>query len=170
MRTLLLMRHAKSDWASGARMDKERPLNARGRKDAPRMAQWLAESGITPDYALVSNAQRTAETWELMQSSFPAAQTQYSNVLYHAGPEDMLDTINSVDSETSTTMLLIAHQPGMAALTRLLTGALKEPHLDAAFGHFSTAAIAVLQSPAQSWHDVAHGSCELVAYQKPKAL
>ncbi len=169
MRTLLLMRHAKSDWTLGHNTDKERSLNLRGQRDAPRMAAWLVGQDLLPGVALVSDAQRTVETWGLMKSALGEVDAAFSSALYHAGPEDMLDAINGVQSDAET-LILIAHQPGMAALTRMLSGKLARLEYEAAYGHFPTAGIAVLKSEAASWHDVAPKSCEFVGFQRPKDL
>lgn len=169
MRTLLLMRHAKSDWTSSQIPDKDRVLNPRGKQDAPRMAAWLADNDLRPGVALVSGAQRTTETWGLMQPAFGAVKTIYSDALYLAGPEDMLDAINGVEVECDT-LILIAHQPGMAALTRMLSRDMSSPELEGAFAHFPTASIAVMRSKADHWHDVAHKSCAFLEFQRPKQL
>ncbi len=63
---LIIMRHAKSDWNSGAASDHARPLNKRGRRDAPRVANRLGELGWQPDYVISSDSRRTRETLELM--------------------------------------------------------------------------------------------------------
>ncbi len=112
---LLLLRHAKSDWSSGARTDFERPLSARGRRDAPRMGQWLAEHGYLPDVVVASPSARTTETIELACAAFaPEASDRvvYDQRLYHAAggeiraiAEDQLGRFDKV--------LVVGHNPGM---------------------------------------------------------
>ena len=70
-RRLIVMRHAKSSWASGAQSDHQRPLNDRGRCDAPRVATALVDANWLPDLILSSDAQRTRETYDGMAVSFP---------------------------------------------------------------------------------------------------
>ena len=69
MKTLLLMRHAKSSWDDPDVADHDRPLNKRGKKDAPRMGQWLAEQGLTPEVIVTSTAKRARKTAELVAES-----------------------------------------------------------------------------------------------------
>ena len=71
--TLILIRHAKSDWDDPRLTDHQRPLNARGRRAAPRVGAWIADMGLTPQQALVSDAMRTRETWHSIASHLPAA-------------------------------------------------------------------------------------------------
>ena len=71
-RTLILMRHAKSDWGHAGLADHDRPLNARGTRDAPRMGAWLRGKGHLPDEVLCSTATRTRQTLEGLGLSVPA--------------------------------------------------------------------------------------------------
>jgi phosphohistidine phosphatase len=91
-RTLILIRHAKSDWDDPALSDHDRPLNARGQLSAPRIGAWLAERGVTPDAVLCSTALRTRETWDGIATHLPEApEPVFSHGLYHAAPIDMLN-------------------------------------------------------------------------------
>ena len=73
MKLLTLLRHAKSDWGDPGLADFDRPLNERGRSDAPRMGKWMAVSGFVPDTVLCSTAVRTRETWALVAPALPNA-------------------------------------------------------------------------------------------------
>lgn len=113
---LLLLRHAKSDWSSGARTDFERPLSARGRRDAPRIGQWLAEHGYLPDVVVASPSARTTETIELACAAFSpeaeASRVVYDQRLYHAAGGEIRaiaeDHLGRFD-----TVLVVGHNPGM---------------------------------------------------------
>jgi phosphohistidine phosphatase len=72
-RTLILIRHAKSDWEHPALDDHDRPLNARGQRSAPRIGAWLAAQGLAPDAVLCSTARRTRETWQGIATRLPGA-------------------------------------------------------------------------------------------------
>ena len=72
MKRLLLLRHAKSAWPDGVE-DHDRPLSDRGRRDAPRMGAYIAAAGLRPDFALVSSARRTQETWALVAPATAAS-------------------------------------------------------------------------------------------------
>jgi phosphohistidine phosphatase len=98
-RTLILIRHAKSDWDDPALSDHDRPLNARGQRSAPRIGAWLAEQGVTPDAVLCSTALRTRETWDGIATQLPEApEPVFSHGLYHAAPIDMLNAIRDSDA------------------------------------------------------------------------
>lgn len=113
---LILLRHAKSDWNSAARTDHDRPLNHRGRRDAPRMGQWLADSGYIPDAVYCSDAERTRETLALvcddpqwMSSDFPIT---YSRELYLASTSAILEIISDAFDD-HTHVMVVGHNPGM---------------------------------------------------------
>ena len=113
------MRHAKSSWAEEGQRDHDRPLNARGRRDAAALGAWLTETGRIPDAALVSTARRTQETWALL--GFDATPMTLRADLYHAAPEAMLAALRGApDVET---VLMLGHQPGIGAAARMLLAA-----------------------------------------------
>jgi len=111
---LILLRHAKSDWDAGARSDFDRPLNARGRRDAPRMGAWLADNGYAPDCVVASPAARAKETAELACAAmgYDAAQINYERALYHA-PADAIRAVAAAGLARHRRVLVVAHNPGM---------------------------------------------------------
>ena len=106
------MRHAKSDWADPSMTDHQRGLNSRGKRDAPKMAQRIIENGILPELMLVSDAQRTRETWELIKNNFPSSKTIFTNDLYLASPKVITNYIKSIDNLIDS-VLVLAHNPGI---------------------------------------------------------
>jgi phosphohistidine phosphatase len=112
MKKVILMRHAKSDWADASQTDHQRGLNNRGKRDAPFMAQRIIDNGIIPDLMLVSDAQRTRDTWELIKDKFPNCKTIYSNDLYLASPQTITKHIKKTDNLIDT-VLVLAHNPGI---------------------------------------------------------
>jgi len=111
---LILLRHAKSDWSSGARSDFDRPLNARGRADAPRMGAWLAGHGYAPDAVIASPAARARETAELVCAAldFTVADIDFERDLYGAPAE----TIRAVAAEylaRHRRVMVVCHNPGI---------------------------------------------------------
>ena len=83
---LIIMRHAKSSWTSGAASDHQRPLNKRGRRAAPLVAARLRDLGWIPDLVIASDSERTRETWQRMRAEFPQAiEERYSHSFYHGG-------------------------------------------------------------------------------------
>jgi phosphohistidine phosphatase len=142
MRRLILMRHAKSDWHSGAESDHERPLNDRGRRDAPRMAQELVELGWTPQRVISSDSTRTRETWELMRPVLgPAIPVQFMADLYHSGSAALRQAMGELTSDIRS-VLALGHNPGWEESVAWLSG---EPTV------MPTAACALLTMCADEW-------------------
>lgn len=144
MKTLLLMRHAKSSWKDDSLDDHDRPLNKRGKRDAPRMGELLRSENLVPDFVVVSSARRARKTAE--QVAFAAGyrgETRITGELYAAGVEKLLQVVRQTP-ETVTRLLLIAHNPGLEELLELLTDV---------YSPLTTAAVAHLEVPAPSWQD-----------------
>lgn len=165
-RLLVLVRHAKSSWGDALLADHERPLNDRGRRDAPIMAQRLMEAlapimHTVPNLWLVSTAVRTQRTWQLMASAWPTStHKQNEPSLYNASVQDMLAVIAAVP-EGHSSLGLIAHNPGTSLLLAHLTG---DPHL----GEVPTCAVAAVLCHAPSWAALTPGTAELLYYGYPK--
>lgn len=113
MYELLLMRHAKSDWNSHT-SDIDRPLNARGRNDALRMGKHLYDNALIPDRMIVSAAQRTQETAELLLDSLPVKEENIivDRELYLASSETLCESI-ALYAQAGQRTLILAHNPGM---------------------------------------------------------
>ena len=119
--TLILLRHAKSDW-SGGEPDIDRPLAARGRRQAPESGQWLAAHVDRIDLAVVSTAERARATWDLVSAELDEAPTtRYDEHVYAASARELLDIVRSLDEELGT-VALVAHNPGLEDLLENLTG------------------------------------------------
>jgi phosphohistidine phosphatase len=122
MKTLLILRHAKSSWDNANLTDHQRPLNDRGKTDAPRMGRVLRDHDLTPDLIIASSAERALATAELV-----ALACDYENDikvtrhLYLAGPEDYLEVLQRVDNRYQRVMV-VGHNPGMEELVEELTG------------------------------------------------
>lgn len=170
MKTLILMRHAKSSWKDHTLDDHERPLKKRGRKAAPRMARWLAAHGLTPDRVLCSSARRTRETLELMREATPELpEPEILPALYEAGPATLLGELRRLPDD-SRRVLLLGHQPGLGELLRLLAGGVRRPDDRRAFEKFPTAAVAVLEVDIATWSGLGPGTAELAVFRAPRGL
>jgi phosphohistidine phosphatase len=124
-RTLIVLRHAKSDW-SGGEPDIDRPLARRGLRQAPEAGQWLAAHAGRLDLALVSPAQRTRSTWELVAAQLtdpPEARVDVR--LYAASGGQLLAVLRELPDDLST-VVLVGHNPGVEDLVERLTGRLVE--------------------------------------------
>jgi phosphohistidine phosphatase SixA len=116
------MRHAKSAWNTNAATDHDRPLNKRGREDAPRVAAALAELGWTPELTVSSDSTRTRQTFDLMRGAFCGdAEVRFTRRLYHASLGAVRDELADA-GDTVRTVMVIGHNPGWEEMLALLCG------------------------------------------------
>lgn len=113
MLQLTLMRHAKAESASEDKDDFDRMLAAVGREDAPVVAKALAEAGAAPELALVSDARRTRETWDLARPFFPKIDVRFLRSLYLTPAETLLEEAEKAGAER---VMLVGHNPGLQDL------------------------------------------------------
>ena len=148
MKRLLIMRHAKSDWDSEAQTDFERPLNYRGRKDAPKMAQHLIKTNLIPDIVILSSSQRTTETWNRMNAVFTNQNIDIKALssfeFYHGGLGEIQTMITNLSTEDlqKETIMVLGHNPGWNHAISWLS------HADL---RLTTANIVVLKHDSDSW-------------------
>jgi len=162
MKTLLLFRHAKSDWGAEHETDHERPLAPRGKDAARRMGVLLERLGSVPELALTSSAVRARRTVELAAKAGRwKTEVVVSSELYGASPGEVLDVIRRCADEVSS-LLLAGHEPTWSALVAALVGG--------ATLKFPTAAVACIRIPSDSWRAVEFGSGELAWFVPPKLL
>ena len=162
MKTLLVLRHAKSSWKEPGLTDHERPLNKRGRRDAPRMGALLRDKNLIPDLIFCSTALRARETAELVavHSGYPG-EIHYETDLYMASPEVYLRNLLALGDDLQRVMV-IGHNPGVEVLVSLLTGQNET---------MPTAALAVLELPIQTWLECSsHIQAAIKNLWRPKEL
>jgi phosphohistidine phosphatase len=168
MRTLYLLRHAKSSWADPTLADFERPLAPRGRRAAKRIAKHIVRAGIEPELVLCSPATRARETLELLQPALGDSSTvELDDELYGASADDLLETIRDVDDPVASVML-IGHNPGVQELALLLAS--EGAELRRLEAKFPTAALATLTCSTSAWSRVTPAGAALAAYVVPKQL
>ncbi len=162
---LILTRHAKSDWSTPGAPDHDRPLNARGRRQAPVVGQWLASRRDTPARILCSDATRTQQTLDLILPTLGGApDIALLPALYHADPDTILALIRA---ELVPTLMVIGHNPGLAECAqRLCHTAPAHPR----FADFPTAATAVLDFTEDSWSQIDWGRASLRDFVTPDDL
>jgi phosphohistidine phosphatase SixA len=163
LRRLIVMRHAKSSWRSEATDDHARPLNKRGRREAPVVAQRLQEIGWTPEVILSSDALRARETLTAMLDGFsPRPQVAFLPSLYHGGIHELRKAVAGLSPEIKV-VLALGHNPGWQDAVDWLCG--EEVEL-------KTANAALLESSGDSWRDALHGegAWHLLEVLRPKAL
>lgn len=161
-RRLIVMRHAQAERAEADQSDHERPLSARGHREAAEIAERLVELGWTPTVVVGSDASRTRQTWEAMESSFdPAPKTIWTDDLYLAGVDAAMDTLVGLDDEI-TDVLLLGHNPGWQAVIAYLSGQRER---------LTTANAALLHTSADSWvHTAGSQRFQLVQVLRPRSL
>ncbi|BDZ55167.1 SixA phosphatase family protein [Agromyces marinus] len=147
MKTLVLVRHAKSDWGDPGLADHDRPLNDRGRRDAPAMAERLGRLGTVPGLIVSSTALRARTTAEAMAEGLgldPSA-LRLDERLYGAGPATILEIAGQTPDDVDTVML-VAHDPGMTDLAYRLS--------DGTVDRMPTCAVVRVRIAAESWRDL----------------
>jgi len=162
MKTVLLMRHAKSSWKDPSLADHDRPLNKRGKRDAARMGNLLNEEYLTPDAIYCSTAKRAKSTVDgLLKTGDFDGEVTYTSSLYHGGPDDFFEILSNLPDEIQSVML-VGHNPDMEYFLDL-TCDVQE--------HMPTAAIAVITFRVDSWAEINdEENGELVHLWKPREL
>jgi len=158
---LIITRHAKSSWTSGAATDHQRPLNKRGRRAAPRVGARLRDLGWIPDLVIASDSERTRETWQHMQAEFPhAIEQRFNSTFYHGGLAAIASACTMLTKDTST-LLVLGHNPGWEDAVADLSGQ---------WVRMTTANAALLESDAEDWAEAMQANWILVEVLRPKEL
>jgi phosphohistidine phosphatase len=163
MKTLLILRHAKSSWKeSNEFQDHDRPLNSRGKRDAPRMGQLILKENLVPDYILSSTARRARKTAKAAAQEFHfSGQVEETGKLYHAEADEYLDVLRQLD-DSYNRVLVVGHNPGLEDLLELLTGRVEV---------MPTAALAVVELSINQWSALkGGGKGKLIRIYQPKTL
>ena len=162
MKTVLLLRHGKSDWHAEYDRDHERPLAPRGRKAARAMGAWLSGKGPHPDIIVCSTAVRARQTCaELLRGASFAPPVVFDRGLYGAHVGTLRDLMRATD-EGCSTLMLVGHEPTCSSAVEWFAGC--------AVNHFPTAAIARISFDCAAWQSVAPGTGSLAWLQKPREL
>ena len=161
MKTLTIVRHAKSSWDNSKLSDRERPLNKRGERDAPIMGKRLAEAGIRPSLIASSPAVRAWTTARVVaaQMSYPVEFLMRENSLYHASLNDLLDVIVEQD-EGFQSLLIVGHNPGLTDLVNFLYPGLTN--------NLPTAGVVSVNIDQDHWKLYAQPNTELILHDYPK--
>lgn len=162
MKTLLILRHAKSAWDDPGLKDHDRPLNHRGVHDAPRMGRLIVEEDLVPERVISSTAVRAESTAELATGMMdPPPEIETTRDLYLASPHTYLDVLADYAGDAGVAMV-VGHNPGITALVTVLTGELEE---------MPTAALAVVELEIDDWTDIHRAATgRLVGFWRPKEL
>ena len=167
-RYLLLLRHAKSAWDTGAATDFDRPLASRGERDAPVMGKWLKKQGLVPDGVISSPALRARQTTEAAcrQMGIKPKQVDWDGQVYAASVFELLNVLKAYKKKPKT-LMLVGHNPGLEDLLIYLAGTGIETPPDGKF--LPTAAVAHLEMP-DIWRDLAEGAGRPVSITRVKDI
>ncbi|HWO00137.1 MAG TPA: histidine phosphatase family protein [Blastocatellia bacterium] len=161
MKTLLLLRHAKSSWDEPSLGDFDRPLAARGKRDAPRMGKALRNRGPLPDLIVSSPAARTRATIKAVAKSAQLqADVQFEQSVYGASSAELVRLIRRLPDEKSSVMI-VGHNPGLEDLVARLSGETER---------MPTAALACVQFQIDRWESVEDGEGKVAWLLTPKQL
>lgn len=170
MRRLILMRHAKTERDAPSGKDRDRRLEERGKYDTADIAQWLALNNYRPDLTLVSTATRTQETFEQLQIALPSLRAEHLPELYGADPSDLLRAIHDASIENPTTLLVLAHNPGLHELALGLIRDGDPAGLKGLVSNLPTAGVVVIDFAIDDWDDVGFRKGRLERFATPKLL
>jgi phosphohistidine phosphatase len=161
MKTLYILRHAKSSWDNAALSDFERPLNERGLRAAPLVGGVMKKNRFEPELILSSPAKRAAQTATLIkQSAGIGGAIQFDERIYEASPARLLEVISEQNEKTASVML-VGHNPGLEGLLKFLTGELQP---------MPTAALAVVDLETDKWSEINSSKGNLRTLIRPKEI
>jgi phosphohistidine phosphatase len=165
MKTLYLIRHAKSSWTDAAASDFERALNERGKKDAPRMAKRMKEKDIYPDLIFCSPAKRTLSTAKRISEvlKYRKEKIKTDTKLYHADEETILSLIQDIKNKHDV-VIIVGHNPGLTDFVNAISNV--EINID----NIPTSGIVAFSLPVSSWKDVSWKSGKLLFFDYPKSI
>ena len=170
MRRLMLLRHAKSDWAKPGLRDHDRPLNPRGREAAPRIGAYMALHALVPDLILASTAKRVTETLEHLLPAFKTRPNVTSEPrIYDAGSNTLLAVLKEAP-RSAHSLLLVGHNPGMAELAALLIASGDVDARQRLIEKFPTAALAVIDFAFDDWGKLHPRAGRLDRFVVPRTL
>ena len=161
MKTLYLIRHAKSSWKYPALSDEERPLNKRGKQNAPDMGKRLKKKGVPPALLVSSHARRALDTAKLMAEELGYSKKKIisDERLYHASIAEFMEVIEEQDSKADV-LMLFGHNPGLTELANAFCNVYVE--------NIVTAGIYAIRFDTNSWEAVPDMQGEFLFYDYPK--
>ena len=161
MKTLYMVRHAKSSWENLQLSDHDRPLNSRGKQNAPEMGRRLKLKGILPDLLISSSAKRARNTAKKISKKigYSISNIETTSDLYHADENSIIELVRNQDDSLDTIMIF-GHNPGFTDCLNLLAGA--------GIYNIPTCGVAGIGFDFKSWKEVATGGGSIILYDYPK--
>lgn len=159
MKTLFLIRHAKSSWAEPGLSDFDRPLNDRGKSDAPQMAERLLQRKLLPDLLVTSTAKRARATCKAFAAVLQLQQIEKTDDLYLADPYQFERVVAALPNFANM-VALFAHNPGITDYANTLTNVRVD--------HMPTCAIYAVAANCNSWQDFSEAEKQFLFFDYPK--
>lgn len=161
MKTLYLVRHAKSSWKDESLSDFERPLNKRGKRDAPFMGKLMKQQGIKPDILISSPANRALTTAKIFcnEIGYPFEKLIIEPKLYMASSQHIFELVKNFDDKYESVMLF-SHNPGLTSFVNIF--------LNRKIDNIPTCGIAALQIDIEYWEEIQTEKYELLFFEYPK--
>lgn len=169
MKTLYLLRHAKSSWNDATMPDFARPLAERGRQAAPRIGKYMKSEGLLPDAVICSGARRAVETWELIAPALGTPRVHIDDNLYMATPESIIAWLKRLQPEIGS-VLMVGHNPGFEDVASRLIGDGRKKAMKRIRKKYPTGALAVIRFDVDGWDRVEEGTGYLDRFIRPKDL
>lgn len=162
MKKLYLVRHAKSSWEDPFQDDFDRPLNKRGKKDAPRMGKRLREMDLHPDMLLSSPAERALSTCLIIAEKigYPLTNIHTDQRLYHASEDELLSIVQHFN-DANDEVMIFSHNPGLTDFVNRLCEELVTDNIP-------TCGVVCLKIPVDSWTEVTWGKAKAGFFDFPK--
>ncbi len=161
MKRLYLVRHAKSSWKDLSLDDFDRPLNKRGKQDAPFMGKRVKKYKMLPDLIISSPAKRAAKTAKIIakEIGFPKKKIIYDASIYEAGMASLITVVRNID-DLANEVMLFGHNPGLTILAEDLTNAQVD--------NIPTCGIFCIDFDVNSWKEIEEGKGRVVFFDYPK--
>ncbi len=170
MKTIFLLRHAKSSWDDPSLDDLARPLNKRGRRAAAMMGEYFLRQGFNPSVVLCSPAARTRQTLDVLLPAMPDPEVRIDERIYDAAMKTLLARLQELP-ETCASVLLVGHNPGLERLALTLADGSGNAEAAARLeAKYPTGALTVLSSASVCWETLAAGGCRLENFVCPADL
>lgn len=169
MKTLTLLRHAKSGWDDSVGRDFDRPLNRRGRKAAATVGAEMKAQGLAFDRVVASPARRVVETLDEVAQGYGPIEPHYDQRAYLASPAALLELVRET-ADDAERLLLVGHNPGLEALALLLTRDDGDALRAELAVKYPTGTVAEIKLPVSSWREVGPGTGDLLRFIRPRDL
>jgi phosphohistidine phosphatase len=159
MKRLYIVRHAKSDWNDHKLSDKARPLNDRGKEDAPKMSSLLKSKGYIPDHIISSPAIRAETTAVIFKEKFKNTSFDIDEKLYHGDIDDIINTCINCDDKHDS-LMIFCHNPGITYFANVIC--------DANIDNVPTTGVLVIDVDTDIWENIDMSKLKLVDFLYPK--